>query len=114
MLTQQAALDYGPSGIRCNAVCPGAVRTEMLEHAMTSLAETLKTDITGALARMTFFSPLRRAASPDEVTGICAYLASDESAFTTGAVIVIDGGAAVVDVNGAAVSSAGLNWGGGK
>jgi len=114
MLTQQAALDYGTAKIRCNAVCPGAIRTSMLEHSMTPLAEALKTDISGALLKMTSFSPLRRAASPDEVTGICAYLASDESAFTTGAVMVIDGGASVVDVNGAAVSSAGLNWGGGK
>jgi meso-butanediol dehydrogenase / (S,S)-butanediol dehydrogenase / diacetyl reductase len=114
MLTQQAALDYGPSKIRCNAVCPGAIRTEMLEHSMSPLAEALKTDISGALAKMTSLSPLRRAASPNEVTGICVYLASDESAFTTGAVIVIDGGASIVDVNGAAVSSAGLNWGGGK
>jgi len=111
MLTQQAALDYGPSKIRCNAVCPGAIRTEMLEQAMTPLAEALKSDISGAFAKMTSYSPLRRAASPDEVTGICSYLASDDSAFTTGAVIVVDGGASIVDVNGAALSSIGLGWG---
>jgi meso-butanediol dehydrogenase / (S,S)-butanediol dehydrogenase / diacetyl reductase len=114
MLTQQAALDYGPSKIRCNVICPGAIRTEMLEQAMTPLAKALKSDISGAFAKMTAYSPLRRAASPDEVTGICSYLASDDSAFTTGAVIPIDGGASVVDVNGAALSSIGLGWGGGK
>lgn len=113
MLTQQVALDYGPANIRCNVVCPGAVRTEMLEHAMTSLAEKLKTDTDGAFAKMTSFSPLRRAANPNEITGICRYLASDESSFMTGAVLVLDGGAAIVDVNGAAVSSAGAGWGGG-
>jgi len=111
MLTQQAALDYGASKIRCNAVCPGAIRTEMLEQAMTPLAKALKSDIGGAFAKMTSYSPLRRAASPDEVTGICSYLASDDSAFTTGAVIVVDGGASIVDVNGAALSSLGLGWG---
>lgn len=114
MLTQQAALDYGPSKIRCNVVCPGAIRTEMLEKAMTPLAESLKTDIDGAFSKMTSMSPLRRAASPDEVTGVCSYLASDDSAFTTGTVVVIDGGASIVDVNGAALSSIGLGWGGGK
>jgi len=111
MLTQQAALDYGPSKIRCNAVCPGAIRTEMLEVAMTPLAKALKSDISGAFAKMTAYSPLRRAASPAEVTGICSYLASDDSAFTTGACIVVDGGASIVDVNGAALSSLGLGWG---
>jgi len=111
-LTQQAALDYGPDRIRCNVVCPGAIRTTMLENSMKPLAEALKTDIDGALAKMTSFSPLRRAASTDEITGICSYLASDDSTFMTGAVLVVDGGAAIVDVNGAAVSSAGMNWGG--
>jgi NAD(P)-dependent dehydrogenase (short-subunit alcohol dehydrogenase family) len=111
MLTQQAALDYGPSKIRCNVVCPGAVRTDMLEHSMAGLAESLKTDITGALAVMTKFSPLKRPATPDEITGICSYLASDDSTFMTGAVLMLDGGTAIVDANGAAVGSAGLAWG---
>jgi NAD(P)-dependent dehydrogenase (short-subunit alcohol dehydrogenase family) len=113
MLTQQVALDYGPSNIRCNVVCPGAVRTEMLEHSMTPLAETLKTDIDGAFEKLTSLAPLRRAGTTDEISGICRYLASDESTYMTGAVLVLDGGAAVVDVNGAAVSSAGIGWGGG-
>ena len=114
MLTQQAALDYGLFNIRCNVICPGAIRTEMLEHSMTPLAETLKTDINGAFAKMTSMSPLRRVGLPNEITGICSYLASNDSTFTNGAVLVIDGGASVVDVQGAAVSSLGLNWGGGK
>jgi meso-butanediol dehydrogenase/(S,S)-butanediol dehydrogenase/diacetyl reductase len=114
MLTQQAALDYGPSNIRCNVICPGGIRTEMLEEAMAPLAATLKTDISGAFAKMTSLSPLRRVGLPDEVTGMCSYLASDDSMFTTGAVLIIDGGASVVDINGAVLSSIGLGWGGGK
>jgi meso-butanediol dehydrogenase/(S,S)-butanediol dehydrogenase/diacetyl reductase len=114
MLTQQAALDYGPSKIRCNVVCPGAIRTEMLEHSMVPMAEALKTDLDGAFAKLSSFSPLRRVGTPDEVTGICSYLASDDSIFMTGSVLVIDGGVAIVDVSGSAVSSAGVNWGGGK
>ncbi len=111
-LTQQAALDYGPHKIRCNVVCPGAVRTEMLEHSMAPLAQANKTDVTGALLTLTKFSPLRRPASPSEISGIVAYLASDDSSFMTGSVIMLDGGASIVDPNGAAVSSAGMGWGG--
>jgi 2-keto-3-deoxy-L-fuconate dehydrogenase len=110
-LTQQAALDYGPSKIRCNVVCPGAMRTDMLENSMKGLAGALKTDVDGALNYMTKYSPLRRAGYPDEITGACVYLASNDSAFMTGNVMLVDGGAAIVDPNGAAVSGAGLNWG---
>jgi meso-butanediol dehydrogenase / (S,S)-butanediol dehydrogenase / diacetyl reductase len=111
MLTQQASLDYGPSKIRCNVVCPGAVKTEMLVHSMGPLGEALHTDTDGALARLTSFSPLKRAGTPEEITGICVYLASDDSTFMTGAVLMLDGGTAIVDANGAAVSSSGVNWG---
>jgi meso-butanediol dehydrogenase/(S,S)-butanediol dehydrogenase/diacetyl reductase len=113
-MTQSAALDYGSANIRCNVVCPGAVRTEMLEHAMAPLADLLHTDVTGALNTLTKFCPLPRPAMPDEISGAVVFLASDESSFMTGAVMVLDGGACVVDPNGAAVSSSGTNWGGGK
>ena len=113
MLTQEAALDYGPE-IRCNVVCPGAVATEMLRHAMTPLANALKTNTDGALNTLTKFTPLKRAGKPEEIAGICAYLASDDSTFMTGAVLVLDGGASIIDPNGAAVASAGINWGGGQ
>ncbi len=113
-LTQQAALDYGSHQIRCNVICPGAVRTEMLEHSMEPLAQATKTDINGALLTLTKFSPLHRPASPSEISGAVVYLASDDSSFTTGAVFMLDGGASIVDPNGAAVSSAGMGWGGSK
>jgi NAD(P)-dependent dehydrogenase (short-subunit alcohol dehydrogenase family) len=113
-LTQSAALDYGSAKIRCNVVCPGAVRTEMLENAMAPLANLLHTDVTGALNTLTKFCPLPRPAIPEEISGAVVFLASDESAFMTGAVLVLDGGACVVDPNGAAVSSSGTSWGGGK
>ncbi len=102
MLTQQAALDFGPAKVRCNVVCPGATLTPMTE----GLDKLLKTDKETAQAILTANSPLRRAATPDEMTGICSYLASDDSSFMTGAVLVMDGGAAIVDVNGAAIGNA--------
>jgi NAD(P)-dependent dehydrogenase (short-subunit alcohol dehydrogenase family) len=55
--------------------------------------------------------PLRRTAHPGEIAGVCSYLASDDSTFMTGAVLLIDGGAAIVDVAGAALTHAGVKWG---
>jgi len=113
MLTQQAALDYGPSKVRCNAVCPGAVRTTMMENSTGKpLANKLKTDVDGAFAMLTSFTPLKRISTPDEISGICSYLASDDSSFMTGSCVLIDGGAHIVDPNGSAISSVGLGWGG--
>ena len=111
MLTKQAALDYGPFKVRCNAVCPGATRTAMLEEALRPLTETLRTDVDGVFACISSNVPLRRVAAPEEVSGVCSYLASDDSSFMTGSVLLLDGGASVVDVSGAALSSAGVKWG---
>jgi NAD(P)-dependent dehydrogenase (short-subunit alcohol dehydrogenase family) len=98
MLSQQVALDYGPKGIRSNAVCPGWVRTPMSDLEMDELASQIGTDREGAFAKVAEEVPLRRVARPEEIAGACVYLASNESAFMTGAVLVIDGGSAVVDV----------------
>lgn len=113
-LTQAAAYDYGPNGVRCNVVCPGAVSTEMLHRAMAPLAETLNTDINGAFKAMSKFAPLRRVSDPAEIAGTVVFLASDDSSYMTGAVLSVDGGACVVDPTGAAVSSSGQTWGGGE
>jgi meso-butanediol dehydrogenase / (S,S)-butanediol dehydrogenase / diacetyl reductase len=112
MLTQQAAHDYGPSKIRCNVVCPGATRTPMLEQAQASLMSALNTDLDGAFKYFSANAPLRRVANPVEMTGICLFLASNDSAYMTGAVLVMDGGAAIVDVNDVQVKNAGVKWGG--
>ena len=111
MLTQQVALDFGPAKIRCNAVCPGGTRTAMLEEALSPLTQTLRTDVDGVFKCISSNVPLHRVAAPDEVSGICSYLASDDSSFMTGSVLLLDGGASVVDVSGAALSSAGVKWG---
>jgi len=107
-LSKQAALDYGPKGIRSNIVAPGATKTEMLITAMKGLSEAIKKD---AFEVLTESVPLRRAAMPDEITGACSFLASDDSAFISGAVLLVDGGAAIVDISGASVSKAGVGWG---
>jgi NAD(P)-dependent dehydrogenase (short-subunit alcohol dehydrogenase family) len=107
-LALQAALEYGPKGIRSNVVAPGATKTEMLTEAMKGLSQAIKRDAFEVLAESV---PLRRAAAPSEMTGACSFLASDDSAFITGAVLMVDGGAAIVDVSGASVSRAGVGWG---
>ena len=108
MLTQQAALDYGQYKIRVNAVCPGGIDTELLDEMILPMAKALKTNKQGALDFFTKHVPLRRVSKPEEITGLCSYLASDESSFMTGAALLIDGGAAIVDVSGAAVSEVGV------
>ena len=110
-LTKQVALDYGKDGIRCNAVCPGPVRTEMLEYNLTPMAEAMGTDLDEVFRVLPKFMPLRRVATPEEIGGICVFLAGDDSAYMTGSTILIDGGTHYVDAFAAAVGEAGLSWG---
>jgi NAD(P)-dependent dehydrogenase (short-subunit alcohol dehydrogenase family) len=105
MLTQQAALDYGKYQIRVNAVCPGGIDTELLDEMILPLAKKLGTDKQGGLDYFSKDVPLRRVSKPEEIVGLCSFLASDESTFMTGSALLIDGGSAVVDVSGAVVSS---------
>jgi len=111
MLTQQVALDYGRHKIRSNVVCPGGVRTAMTERSLGRLTKTLNTDVDGVFKVISSGLPLRRFAAPEEITGICSYLASDDSSFMTGSVLLIDGGNAVVDVSGVSLADAGVKWG---
>ena len=107
-LALQCALEYGPKKIRSNVVCPGATKTDMLVNAMKGLSKAINRDAFEVLAESV---PLRRACTPDEITGACSFLASDDSAFITGAVLMVDGGAAIVDVSGASVARVGVGWG---
>jgi 3-oxoacyl-[acyl-carrier protein] reductase len=75
----------------------------MLEEAICGMARGMGTDLEGAMARFCSHVPLRRVSTPSEMAGICVFLASDDSSFMTGAVLVVDGGANVVDVSGASV-----------
>jgi len=104
MLTQQAALDYGKYQIRVNAVCPGGIDTELLDEMIIPLAEKVGTKKQDGLDFFSKYVPLRRVSKAEEITGICVYLASDESTFMTGSALLIDGGSAVVDVSGALVN----------
>jgi NAD(P)-dependent dehydrogenase (short-subunit alcohol dehydrogenase family) len=96
-LTQQAAVDYGPKGVRCNVICPGLVHTAMTDVGMDMKAPAFNTDREGAYLHSARNIPVRKAAMPDEISPLCAYLASNEASFMTGAVLVIDGGISVLD-----------------
>ncbi len=102
-LTKQVAVDYGPRNVRCNVVCPGATKTEMIVGAMTPFAEACGLTVEDVLATFSRDIPLQRVSSPEEIAGLCSYLASDDSSFLTAAVIPLDGGAVAVDVSGAAI-----------
>lgn len=97
MLTQQASIDFGPKGVRCNVVCPGLVHTAMTDVGMDRKAPALNTDREGAYAHSARNIPVGKAAMPEEIAPLCVYLASGESSFMTGAVLVIDGGISMLD-----------------
>ena len=68
-------------------------------------------DLDGIFKKISSNVPLRRVASPAEMGGVCTFLAEEDSAFMTGAVLLLDGGAAIVDVAGTALSDSGMKWG---
>ncbi|PKV97265.1 NADP-dependent 3-hydroxy acid dehydrogenase YdfG [Amycolatopsis echigonensis] len=96
-ITRWLARDYGPKGVRVNAVCPGWVRTPLGEGAMAYLAKREGITLDEAYALTTKHVPLRRAAEPEEIASVCAFLASGDASMVTGHVLVADGGGAAVD-----------------
>jgi meso-butanediol dehydrogenase/(S,S)-butanediol dehydrogenase/diacetyl reductase len=97
-LTRSLARDYGPQGVRVNAICPGWVRTSVTEGIVTMIAEREGVEIEEARSRLTRHVPLERMADPDELASVCLFLASPQSSFVTVAVLIADGGAHVVEV----------------
>jgi 2-keto-3-deoxy-L-fuconate dehydrogenase len=87
-LTRSVAADFVSRGIRCNAICPGTVKTPSLAERVRALGG----DEAAAWRSFTDRQPMGRLGRPEEIAALAVYLGSDESAFTTGTVHVIDGG----------------------
>jgi NAD(P)-dependent dehydrogenase (short-subunit alcohol dehydrogenase family) len=98
-LARSVAVDYGPQGIRANAVCPGWVVTPMGDRAMEGLAEARGISLEEAYRLTTRHVPLRRPATAEEIASCCLFLASDESSIVNGTILVADGGSTAVDLS---------------
>jgi len=98
-LTRSLAADFGALGVRANVVCPGAVRTPMLDRVMDEIGGKVGLDRSCAYERAAALTPLRRAAEPAEIAEIIAFLASPRSSIITGAVLMADGGVSAVDLS---------------
>jgi 2-keto-3-deoxy-L-fuconate dehydrogenase len=87
-LTRSIAADFVARGVRCNAICPGTVKTPSLGDRVRALGGDEAAHWQSFIARQ----PMGRLGTPEEIAALALYLASDESAFTTGTIHVVDGG----------------------
>jgi NAD(P)-dependent dehydrogenase (short-subunit alcohol dehydrogenase family) len=90
-LTRQLAVDYGPDGIRVNAICPGYIDTQLGRRGPRLSREEF-TAATAVRERAAAMQPLGRQGQPAEVAEVALFLASDASSFMTGSIVTVDGG----------------------
>jgi 2-keto-3-deoxy-L-fuconate dehydrogenase len=91
-LTKAVAADFVTRGIRCNAICPGTVESPSLRDRIAAQARAAGQTAAQIEAGFVARQPMGRIGRAEEIAALAVYLASDESAFTTGTAQVIDGG----------------------
>ncbi len=91
-LTKSVAADFVGRGIRCNAICPGTVESPSLRQRIAEQARASGQTEQAVEAAFVARQPMGRIGRAEEIAALALYLASDESAFTTGTAQIIDGG----------------------
>jgi NAD(P)-dependent dehydrogenase (short-subunit alcohol dehydrogenase family) len=90
--TRQLAVDYGPDGIRINAICPGYIDTGLSRKQAANPNDPVIQASVARRERAAAMQPLGRQAQPVEVANVAVFLASDAASFMTGSVVTVDGG----------------------
>src|SRR5262245_51381880 len=91
-LTKAVAADFVTRGIRCNAICPGTVESPSLAQRIAAQARASGKSEGDVREQFVGRQPMGRLGTADEIAALAVYLASDEAAFTTGSVMIADGG----------------------
>ena len=91
-LTKAVAADFIQKGVRCNAIAPGTVQSPSLDERISALAASTGKSVEEARAAFVARQPMGRLGSAEEIAAGALYLASDESAFSTGTIVIVDGG----------------------
>ena len=91
-LTKSVALDFITKGVRCNAICPGTVESPSLRGRIAALAQRSGKTTQEVEAMFVARQPMGRLGTADEIAALAVYLGSDESRFTTGTAMLVDGG----------------------
>lgn len=91
-LTKAVAIDFIGRGVRCNAIAPGTIQSPSLDDRIATLSTRSGQDEAAVRAAFVARQPMGRLGTVDEVAAAAVYLSSDESAFTTGTTMIVDGG----------------------
>jgi 2-keto-3-deoxy-L-fuconate dehydrogenase len=94
-LTKAVAADFIRGGVRCNAICPGTIESPSLDGRIETQSRARGEPVAKVLQEFVDRQPMGRLGKPEEVAALAVYLASDESAFTTGHIHMVDGGFAL-------------------